>query len=174
MKQVYPTFLYLIFLFSEFGWKRCANRSFIVMLLVLVAEIMPQLDLLMGLLGGLFTGPITFIIPPILYARLRSMLPHPPPNLEEEQDVASTSSRPRTRPRFSFREFFRRHLFSVDVNLTEGSLNFAEKAVAIFIVIVGIGATFSAIYFSIRGVVLTTQSMLPCLFNATAAASVID
>jgi len=59
------------------------------------------------------------------------------------------------------------------VNLTEGSLSFVEKAVALFIVIVGIGATLSAIYFSLRGVVWSSQFVPPCLIDPTAAASVI-
>ncbi|XP_050441763.1 uncharacterized protein LOC126846425 [Adelges cooleyi] len=57
----------------EFSWKRCALRSSVMMAAVLIGEAVPRFDLVMGLVGTLLTGPLMFILPPILYARIRSL-----------------------------------------------------------------------------------------------------
>lgn len=44
---------------------------------VLIGESVPRFDLVMGLIGGALTGPLTFILPPLFYARLRAMQPQP-------------------------------------------------------------------------------------------------
>ncbi|KAK3926752.1 Amino acid transporter AVT1B [Frankliniella fusca] len=68
----------------EFSWRRCALRSSLVAVMVLLGEAVPRFDLVMGLIGGSLTGPLMFILPPLFYARLRRMswrarLQRPPP-----------------------------------------------------------------------------------------------
>nr|XP_018916094.1 PREDICTED: uncharacterized protein LOC109043358 [Bemisia tabaci] len=58
----------------DFNWKRCVVRSSILMTAVLIGEAVPRFDLVMGLLGGALTGPLMFILPPIIHYRLRSIL----------------------------------------------------------------------------------------------------
>lgn len=41
---------------------------------VIIGEAVPRFDLVMGLLGGALTGPLMFILPPIIHYRLRSIL----------------------------------------------------------------------------------------------------
>lgn len=129
-----------------------------MMLAVLLAEMLPRFDLVMGLLGGLFTGPLTFIIPPLLYSKLRSMLP--------DRGVE-------TRSDTTINQFLKRHFFTLEVNLNEGGLGKLEKIVVWVIVFVGVTATFSAVYFSLRGVVWTSKFVPPCIVDVKAAASVI-
>lgn len=67
-------------LVSEFNRRRCILRSGLVMFLVLLGEAVPRFDLIMGLIGGCLTGPLMFILPPILYYKLKKqqeMLPTP-------------------------------------------------------------------------------------------------
>lgn len=45
-------------------------RSLIVALAVIIAELVPQFDLVMGIIGGTLTGPLIFILPPLFYRRL--------------------------------------------------------------------------------------------------------
>lgn len=56
--------------FLDFNWKRCILRSVIIAMAVLIAELVPQFDLVMGIIGGTLTGPLIFILPPLFYRRL--------------------------------------------------------------------------------------------------------
>lgn len=40
---------------------------------VTIAELLPQFDLVMGIIGGTLTGPMIFILPPLFYRRLIQM-----------------------------------------------------------------------------------------------------
>ncbi|XP_043482613.1 amino acid transporter AVT1B [Leptopilina heterotoma] len=57
----------------SFGWKRCALRSAIVFLGVAVGESVPRFDIVMSLIGGTLTGPLVFVLPPIMYIRARAL-----------------------------------------------------------------------------------------------------
>ncbi|KAK9296608.1 hypothetical protein QLX08_009442 [Tetragonisca angustula] len=67
----------------KFGWKRCAIRSAIVFLGVAVGESVPRFDIVMALIGGSLTGPLVFVLPPLIYSKAvtlkaRSMRPLTP------------------------------------------------------------------------------------------------
>ncbi|XP_043595986.1 amino acid transporter AVT1B isoform X2 [Bombus pyrosoma] len=53
----------------NFGWKRCAIRSAIVFLGVAVGESVPRFDIVMALIGGSLTGPLVFVLPPLVYSK---------------------------------------------------------------------------------------------------------
>ncbi|KAJ8676508.1 hypothetical protein QAD02_012295 [Eretmocerus hayati] len=57
----------------SFGWRRCAMRSAVVLLGVVASESMPRFDIVMSLIGGSLIGPLAFVLPPILYSRLRKL-----------------------------------------------------------------------------------------------------
>ncbi|XP_063977939.1 uncharacterized protein Mah isoform X2 [Diachasmimorpha longicaudata] len=63
-----------------FGWKRCAMRSAVVFLGVAVGESVPRFDIVMSLIGGSLTGPLVFVLPPIMYARARALKAQSPDN----------------------------------------------------------------------------------------------
>ncbi|XP_011303574.1 uncharacterized protein mah [Fopius arisanus] len=69
---IFEIFNYSIIL-SAFGWKRCAMRSAVVFLGVAVGESVPRFDIVMSLIGGSLTGPLVFVLPPIMYARARAL-----------------------------------------------------------------------------------------------------
>ncbi|XP_050081741.1 uncharacterized protein LOC126569013 [Anopheles aquasalis] len=54
----------------DFTLKRCIIRSTLVWCGVLIAEILPRFDLVMGIIGGTLTGPLIFILPPLFYQRM--------------------------------------------------------------------------------------------------------
>ncbi|KAF6205749.1 hypothetical protein GE061_019922 [Apolygus lucorum] len=54
------------------GWKRICLRTFVVLGVVTVGEVIPRFDLIMSLFGGLLMGQLMFIIPPLIYTRLRA------------------------------------------------------------------------------------------------------
>ncbi|XP_024938077.1 amino acid transporter AVT1D isoform X2 [Cephus cinctus] len=57
----------------SFGWKRCAIRSAVVFLGVAVGESVPRFDIVMALIGGTLTGPLVFLLPPLIYARVKAL-----------------------------------------------------------------------------------------------------
>ena len=54
---------------TAFGWKRCAVRSAIIFLGVAVGESVPRFDIVMALIGGSLTGPLVFVLPPLIYSK---------------------------------------------------------------------------------------------------------
>ncbi|XP_003399783.3 amino acid transporter AVT1B [Bombus terrestris] len=58
---------------KNFGWKRCAIRSAIVFLGVAVGESVPRFDIVMALIGGSLTGPLVFVLPPLVYSKAISL-----------------------------------------------------------------------------------------------------
>uniref|UniRef100_A0A1B0GJI0 Putative amino acid transporter n=1 Tax=Lutzomyia longipalpis TaxID=7200 RepID=A0A1B0GJI0_LUTLO len=51
----------------DFTLKRCLIRSFLVGLAVIIGELLPRFDMVMGLIGGTLTGPLIFILPPLFF-----------------------------------------------------------------------------------------------------------
>ncbi|CAL7952059.1 unnamed protein product [Xylocopa violacea] len=54
----------------KFGWRRCALRSAIIFLGVAVGESVPRFDIVMALIGGSLTGPLVFLLPPLIYSKI--------------------------------------------------------------------------------------------------------
>ncbi|KAI8130012.1 hypothetical protein CVS40_0282 [Lucilia cuprina] len=53
-----------------FSLKRVFIRSTVVALQVIISEFVPSFDALMDIVGGTITGPLVFILPPLLYRRM--------------------------------------------------------------------------------------------------------
>ncbi|OAD53868.1 Proton-coupled amino acid transporter 4, partial [Eufriesea mexicana] len=91
----------------KFGWKRCAIRSAIVFLGVVVGESVPRFDIVMALIGGSLTGPLVFVLPPLVYSKAvalkaRSMRPLTPEvysGSERRQSSEGMSTDPRIHSR---------------------------------------------------------------------------
>lgn len=54
----------------DFTFKRCLIRSTLVCLAVLLGELLPKFDIVMGVIGGTLTGPLIFILPPLFHTRM--------------------------------------------------------------------------------------------------------
>lgn len=60
-------------------------RSAVVFLGVAIGESVPRFDIVMALIGGTLTGPLVFVLPPLIYARAKALkieMASRPPNLE--------------------------------------------------------------------------------------------
>ncbi|XP_061399780.1 uncharacterized protein LOC133335523 [Musca vetustissima] len=55
---------------ENFSLKRVAIRTSVVALQVIISEFLPSFDALMDIVGGTITGPLVFILPPLLYRRM--------------------------------------------------------------------------------------------------------
>lgn len=54
----------------DFTLKRCLIRSTLVCMAVLLGEILPRFDIVMGVIGGTLTGPLIFILPPLFHTKM--------------------------------------------------------------------------------------------------------
>lgn len=178
----------------ELCWQRCVIRTTIVMLLVLIGEMLPRFDLVMGLLGGLLTGPLTLMFPPLLYRKFRNMLAQQKNQKENERLMQTTEEtcllipvtqekggQPnpfwvfnKSKRRLNFQQFLKKHFFSLEINLDEGELSVLESFIVFGIFGLGIAATVTATYYSLRGAVWSTQFLPPCIFDVKAASNIIN
>ncbi|XP_013115946.1 uncharacterized protein LOC106093442 [Stomoxys calcitrans] len=55
---------------EDFSVKRVLIRTTVVALQVGISEFLPSFDALMDIVGGTITGPLVFILPPLLYRRM--------------------------------------------------------------------------------------------------------
>lgn len=148
-------------------------RSSVLALEVLVAEFVPSFDALMDVVGGTITGPLVFILPPLLYRRIRRMelvyqriaaeasygslpldLNYNPVDLEMEPLLVA--AKPHT-PRGLWLRFVRLlHRLQCNVSCTMGVLIF------------GLLATFLATYLNLFTIGDLFKNNSPCLGNFTA------
>ncbi|XP_043274376.1 amino acid transporter AVT1B isoform X2 [Venturia canescens] len=111
----------------SFGWKRCAMRSAVVFLGVAIGESVPRFDIVMALIGGTLTGPLVFILPPLIYARARALknrLVSRSPNLEivSPTQRCSASQTFITDPRIHSQSVF--HAFINDDNVNRNGYSY--------------------------------------------------
>ncbi|EDV94491.1 sodium-coupled neutral amino acid transporter 1 [Drosophila grimshawi] len=153
--------------------KRILIRSSILALEVLVAEFVPSFDALMDVVGGTITGPLVFILPPLLYRRIRRMervhqriaaeasygslpldLNYDSIDLEMEPLLVETKSH--TPRGLWFRLVRLLHRLECDVSCTMGVLIF------------GLLATFLSTYLNLFTIGNLFKNNSPCLSNLTA------
>ena len=54
----------------DFNWKRCAFRTFSVLVLLFIAESIPNFGAILNLVGGSTVTLLTFVFPPFFYMKL--------------------------------------------------------------------------------------------------------
>nr|CAI5864316.1 unnamed protein product [Callosobruchus analis] len=54
----------------DFGWKRCAIRTSVVLCCIVVGETIPEFDKILSLIGGSTITLLTFVFPPYFYKKL--------------------------------------------------------------------------------------------------------
>ena len=67
-QELYVLFSLLFFL--DFNWKRCAFRTFSVLVLLFIAESIPNFGAILNLVGGSTVTLLTFVFPPYFYMKL--------------------------------------------------------------------------------------------------------
>ncbi|EDW16467.1 sodium-coupled neutral amino acid transporter 1 [Drosophila mojavensis] len=153
--------------------KRILIRSCVLALEVLVAEFVPSFDALMNVIGGTITGPLVFILPPLLYRRIRRMervhqriaaeasygslpldLNYAPVELEMEPLLVA--KKPHSSPGCWLRVARLLNRLECDISCT--------MAVLIF----GVLATFLSTYLNLFTLTDLFKNNSPCLSNLTA------
>ncbi|CAG9858891.1 unnamed protein product [Phyllotreta striolata] len=57
----------------DFNSKRCVLRTCLTVLAIVLAESVPRFDLVMSIIGGTFTGPLVFMLPPLMFLKIRKL-----------------------------------------------------------------------------------------------------
>ncbi|XP_046980111.1 amino acid transporter AVT1B [Schistocerca americana] len=154
-----------------FGWQRALLRTALVGLAVLAAEGVPRFDLLMGLVGGALTGPLMLLLPPLVYARLRTLQDQarrvPAPDYTATDDSVDETLPPSLPPVGAAESGLLRatacRLLSLEGASDEGPLSIWETLLVSSVVVAGIAASLAATYFSMRDSINIAPFSPPCL-----------
>lgn len=181
--------LKFIFLTLDFNYKRCIVRTVLIWLAVLLGELIPKFDLVMGkggkksilhfsyslvilgVIGGTLTGPLIFILPPLFYTRMLQLERRFDKRMLEEStsqtdlndtDLLLRSSEYGTlrSPKYEYKPSPPQGLFKKLLKLSR-----SECILAVFVIAFGIAATFTSTLYNIRNIKSLDQFFSPCIQN---------
>nr|XP_023015907.1 amino acid transporter AVT1C-like [Leptinotarsa decemlineata] len=151
----------------DFNPKRCVLRFMLIVLAVVIAESVPNFDLVMSIVGGTLTGPLVFLLPPLIFMKMRSLQD----DHEDQLTLMNFSNNVRggdrrfTEQKFEdiqyqmptndFKMFFDKHL---------------ESKLCIFIILSSVLLTVSTTYLNISSTAsFYTNVTKPCIYNVSLA-----
>lgn len=166
-------------------------RSVLVALAVIIGELVPRFDLVMGIIGGTLTGPLIFILPPLFYSkiskmekkhdrdmRLRQRMLHNESHEDDsDDDIDCDDSGDSEFPpqRATYGTFAGKRLKIIGTQQYNRSclsqfktllrLLYSDCVLSIAVVLFGLTATFAATYFSIVHVSSLSEFWSPCIHN---------
>lgn len=140
----------------------------------MIAEILPKFDLVMGIIGGTLTGPLIFILPPLLYRRICQM----------EVCFLERKRHNDTNDIMMGNEDGDADKINLDaLNGTYGTFNhelstyarhaniftdhFIDSTLSAFVILFGIVATFASTYYNLLNVSSFKDFWTPCIYNIT-------
>lgn len=141
---------------------------------VLFGELIPQFDLLMGVLGGTLIGPLIFILPPMIYTKIIRLekLKH-----EEETrklfelyddssyESVSTSDYGTFNSSNNFNNAVQSISFKIPKQLC--TILHSDCTLSIAVIIFGLFATFVSTYYNIVKLSNFSELWSPCINNIT-------
>lgn len=156
----------------HFNFKRCVVRSILVWLAVLIGELIPKFDLVMGVIGGTLTGPLIFILPPLFYTKMLML----EKKFDNEENETSTSSLNDTELLLKASQYgaYGTLQLSKMENYDDNSNPLKEKLLRLLrsecvlssvVIVFGIAATFTSTFYNIVGVSDFDAFWSPCIRN---------
>lgn len=159
---------------SDFNARRCALRTLIVALAVLIAEIVPKFDLVMGVIGGSLTGPLIFILPPLFYRKISSMERTFQKIRESSEDYEVMMGRfeeestelPRAQNLYgTFSDSLDTLVRSVRYNMFTSECAIMDSVLSASVIVFGLIATLASTYFNASNASGLTNLWSPCINN---------
>lgn len=164
--------------FTEFNLKRCLVRSLLVGLAVLIGELVPRFDLVMGVIGGTLTGPLIFILPPLFYSKIVRLEAHFDREILRVHRNRTTLDDDSEDNAASYGTFSSRSAQPLEKSTKTGlcskirqavvqvcNLLYSDVTLAFSVIVFGLAATVASTYFSARHVTTLTEFWSPCLHN---------
>ncbi|KAJ0171408.1 hypothetical protein K1T71_012958 [Dendrolimus kikuchii] len=167
---------------------RCLVRSTIIIIALFLAESVPRFDLVMGLVGSTLTGPLMFILPPLLFLKLcyiKSNLDIDSTYLDNkntkrkfiekrEQNGVENGRQNRHVSKLTAAFQTKYKTFMDNYNLErkehEYTMQWYDILIALIVMTMGIAATIVATFSSWSNSIEYAEYSPPCLVNATFAA----
>lgn len=175
----------------DFSFKRCVIRSALVALAVILGELLPRFDVVMGLVGGTLTGPLIFILPPLFYTKILKMEREFDEKLKERKVEESVDEnlvfekvekevRKKYKgygalleviPEVNFRENEKENYFKQTCLIILNILK-SDCLLSFAVIVFGLIATFTSTYFNVfDGLDNFDQIWSPCILNISDAIS---
>lgn len=146
-------------------------RSILVWLAVLLGELIPKFDLVMGVIGGTLTGPLIFILPPLFYTKMlqlerrhdKRMLENATSETDlNDTDLLLKTSTYGTMPTPSYE--FRDSRVKLVMRRVRAIMH-SECFLAVTVIIFGIAATSTSTFYNILDIKSLDQFWSPCIQN---------
>lgn len=137
---------------------------------VVIAELVPQFDLVMGIIGGTLTGPLIFILPPLFYRRLIQLEKEHDNRAKRDDDVSQlmvAQSYERLKDgnllvKRDYGTFIRQT--GKFVRRQRWLLCFgSESCICIAVIVFGLIATVTSTYFNLMTAATTGDFRSPCI-----------
>lgn len=171
---------------AAFNVRRCLIRSFIVALTVVIAELLPKFDVVMGVIGGTLTGPLIFIFPPLFYQKIVKMekifddneitkvygtlmMDQEEPNMADDKVIMMSTKYYGT---FVKNDTVLRQSRTSMGYCCERSLEMlrylgSDHLISISVIVFGLIATVASTYFNLFNVTTLKDFWSPCIHNIT-------
>ncbi|XP_028127962.1 uncharacterized protein LOC114324357 [Diabrotica virgifera virgifera] len=159
----------------DFNHKRCILRTTLTVLAIVIAESVPRFDLVMSIIGGTLTGPLVFMLPPLIFLKMKSMKT----SYAEQLALSSFTNIVYTKNIGSpgitkyIERKFDEHFFP-DSDLVGNCRWYFEKYVesilCVLIVVLSIVLTTFTTYFNFTSAMYSyTNVSMPCIYNVSQA-----
>lgn len=151
-------------------------RSLLVGLAVLIGELVPRFDLVMGVIGGTLTGPLIFILPPLFYSKfvrleadfdreiMRARRNRSSLDDDSEDNAGSYGTFPIGRSIGKVTQMGFGERCSTGARAAWNTV-YSDGALALSVIVFGLAATVASTYFSAVHVSTLTEFWSPCLHN---------
>lgn len=123
-------------------------------LAIILAECVPQFDLIMSVIGGVLTGPLVFIFPPLVYMKL--LLINTTDNLIKLKIIEHPL-------KVKNGEDIRYNSILKETEIKKSIYTKFEVIVCCFILSIGVAGIFAIMYVNI--ISNPTTLMKPCIYN---------
>lgn len=148
---------------------------------VIIGELVPRFDIVMGLIGGTLTGPLIFILPPLFYNKILKLESlHDSEVLRQkrlERIIDDDSEDDDGLTVGTYGTFKNRSGAMNSVETISKSccgilfkyfkLLYSDCVLSISVILFGLGATFASTYFNIANVSAVKEFWSPCIFNTS-------
>ncbi|CAH0558206.1 unnamed protein product [Brassicogethes aeneus] len=151
-----------------FNPKRCILRTILTLLAIILAESVPRFDLVMSLIGGTLTGPLMFILPPLIYIKMLSL--HKT-NEEQIQMKTFTNTLYSTDEKGRLKKITRNIPIENETK-TKIEWSLQEKIQILFcvlIIVVSSAMTGITTYFNFNNAMNYANFSRPCIYNISAS-----
>lgn len=165
-------------------------RSILVALAVLIGELVPRFDLIMGIIGGTLTGPLVFVLPPLFYAKIVRLEAAHDSEIarirrnrttldDDSEDLVEDAATPMSDERVGgYYGTFGRQQSTRTTSVWSGAtccccaiwrrmcgLMCSDYLLSLAVVVFGLAATVASTYFSALHVNSMTEFWSPCIHN---------